>query len=71
MQARRRPLVPLATRSRCLARSHWLPPERLLIFRPGDGWGPLCDFLGLPVPDTPFPRTNARAEFFANLDAIR
>ena len=47
-----------------------LPPERLLIFRPGDGWAPLCDFLGLPVPDTPFPRTNARAEFFANMDAI-
>jgi hypothetical protein len=22
----------------------------------GDGWGVLCPFLGLPTPDTPFPR---------------
>jgi hypothetical protein len=24
----------------------------------GDGWGPLCDYLGVPVPDEPFPREN-------------
>jgi hypothetical protein len=24
----------------------------------GEGWGPLCKFLGVPVPDEPFPRTN-------------
>jgi hypothetical protein len=23
-------------------------------------WHPLCDFLGLPVPDSPFPRSNGR-----------
>ena len=23
-----------------------------------DGWGPLCQFLGLPVPDTSFPNVN-------------
>ena len=23
-----------------------------------DGWKPLCDFLGLPVPSVPFPRVN-------------
>lgn len=30
----------------------------------GAGWGPLCDFLGKPVPDTPFPASNVgqRAE---------
>ena len=27
----------------------------------GKGWAPLCDFLGKPVPDEPFPRSNARA----------
>lgn len=23
-----------------------------------DGWEPLCKFLGVPVPDEPFPRAN-------------
>jgi len=35
-----------------------VPPERLLEYRLGDGWGPLCDFLGKPVPDIPFPKVN-------------
>lgn len=39
------------------------PPERLLAYRPGDGWGPLCDALGLDVPDVPFPHTNTTDEF--------
>ncbi|MEV0401926.1 sulfotransferase family protein [Actinoallomurus sp. NPDC050550] len=40
-----------------------VPGERLLEFRVRQGWGPLCDFLGVPVPDEPFPRTNDRQEF--------
>ena len=24
------------------------------------GWGPLCKFLGVPVPQTPFPHKNVR-----------
>lgn len=47
-----------------------LPAERLLVFSPADGWAPLCAFLDKPVPATPFPRSNAREEFFANLDGI-
>ena len=47
-----------------------LSADRLLVFSPTDGWGPLCEFLGQPVPDAPFPRSNARDEFFANLDNI-
>lgn len=39
------------------------PPERLLTFRVGDGWAPLCQFLGVPIPSTPFPRTNSTADF--------
>jgi hypothetical protein len=39
-----------------------LPPERLLVFSPKEGWGPLCTFLGVPVPDVPFPRVNSREE---------
>lgn len=35
-----------------------IPPERLLVFDVKQGWGPLCAFLGVPVPDEPFPRVN-------------
>jgi hypothetical protein len=38
---------------------------RALVFRSRDGWAPLCDFLGVEVPDEPYPKTNPRAEFFA------
>ena len=35
------------------------PADRLLVFNVRDGWKPLCDFLGKPVPDnTPFPHSN-------------
>jgi Sulfotransferase domain len=39
-----------------------LPPERLLVYSPREGWEPLCSFLGVPVPDEPFPRINKRDE---------
>jgi Sulfotransferase domain len=39
-----------------------LPPERLLVYSPKEGWEPLCSFLGVPVPDGPFPRVNSRDE---------
>jgi hypothetical protein len=39
-----------------------LPPERLLVFHPKEGWEPLCAFLDEPVPDCPFPRVNSRDE---------
>ncbi len=41
-----------------------VPGERLLVWEAGDGWQPICDALGLPVPDEPFPRTNTREEFW-------
>jgi hypothetical protein len=40
-----------------------VPAEKLLVYRPGDGWDPLCRFLGVPVPATPYPRTNSTEEF--------
>ena len=40
-----------------------LASERLLVFQVKDGWEPLCNFLGVPVPDTPFPRVNDTAQF--------
>jgi len=48
-----------------------IPPERLLVFEVSEGWGPLCAFLGVPVPDTPFPRENSREEFKSRLAAGR
>jgi hypothetical protein len=48
-----------------------VPPERLLVYRPGDGWEPLCAFLGVPVPDAPFPKVNTTEEFTARWQQIR
>ena len=39
-----------------------IAPERLLVFHPRQGWGPLCKFLGVPVPPEPFPKVNSRDE---------
>lgn len=41
-----------------------IPAERLLEFQVKEGWQPLCDYLGVPVPAEPFPRRNDRAEFW-------
>jgi hypothetical protein len=38
-------------------------PDRLVEWRPGDGWAPICNALGLDVPDTPFPHVNTTDEF--------
>ncbi len=37
------------------------PKEQLLEYRLETGWGPLCEFLGKPIPDMPFPRVNDSA----------
>jgi hypothetical protein len=39
-----------------------VPPERLLVFEARQGWEPLCEFLGVPVPDEPCPRVNSRED---------
>ncbi len=38
------------------------PADRLLVYQVKQGWGPLCEFLDLPVPDEPFPHINSRDE---------
>jgi len=40
-----------------------IPGERLLVFEASEGWGPLCEFLEVPVPDTDFPRVNTTEDF--------
>ncbi len=39
-----------------------IPAEQLLVYSVDQGWSPLCVFLGLPVPNTPFPSVNDRKE---------
>jgi hypothetical protein len=38
-------------------------PDRLVEWRPGDGWGPICRQLGLSTPDEPFPWVNRREDW--------
>jgi hypothetical protein len=47
------------------------PKDRFLEYRTGDGWAPICDALGVAVPDAPFPHVNTTEEFRtrAGLDA--
>ena len=35
-----------------------VPEDQLLVYRVGDGWGSLCEFLGHDVPDMAFPHEN-------------
>jgi len=42
-------------------------PDRLLVWQASDGWKPLCEFLGAPVPDAPFPRVNDSNEFASRI----
>jgi len=40
-----------------------VPADKLLVFDGADGWQPLCEFLGVPVPEIPYPNTNTTADF--------
>lgn len=48
-----------------------VPSDKLLVYDVKRGWGPLCDFLGVPVPDEPFPRLNDTAEFRRRILVVR
>ncbi len=48
-----------------------VPPERLLVYEVSEGWGPLCEFLGVPTPEAPFPRLNDAAQMRRGMQAIR
>jgi hypothetical protein len=39
--------------------------DRLLEWRPGDGWGPICAALDVAEPDEPFPHVNTTEMFRA------
>jgi hypothetical protein len=40
-----------------------IPADRLIDWKPQDGWAPICDALGVAVPDDPFPVTNTTPQF--------
>jgi hypothetical protein len=40
-----------------------IAPERLLVYEVGEGWDRLCAFLGVPVPDAPYPSENSTEAF--------
>lgn len=40
-----------------------VPAGRLLVWSPADGWEPLCEFVGAPVPSAPLPHVNDRVTF--------
>lgn len=44
--------------------------ERLLVFEAGQGWDPLCEFLGVPVPDREYPKANTRQDFHEMVSRI-
>jgi hypothetical protein len=37
-----------------------VPPQKLLIYKVTEGWVPLCEFLGVALPNEPFPNLNDR-----------
>lgn len=45
-----------------------IPADRLIIWQPGDGWGPICNGLGVAIPDEPYPHSNSSASF---LDTVK
>lgn len=46
-----------------------VPPEKLLVYRMGEGWEPICRFLDKPVPDVGFPWVNEVAALKAAISA--
>jgi hypothetical protein len=46
-----------------------IPAARLLVYEPGQGWEPLCKFLGVPIPETPYPKVNTTEDFLARFSA--
>ncbi|KKI98733.1 sulfotransferase family protein [Prochlorothrix hollandica] len=47
-----------------------VPPDRLLVYDISQGWEPLTQFLGLPVPDQAFPWVNQRSQFASRADLM-
>lgn len=44
-----------------------IPASKLLLFNISEGWAPLCEFLGKPVPSEPFPHVDRFAASEADI----
>lgn len=47
-----------------------IPSDKLLVFQSAQGWGPICDFLNLPIPEMPYPTSNSRQSFYEWADGL-
>jgi hypothetical protein len=47
-----------------------VPADKLLVYEPGEGWQPLCEFLEVEVPDEPYPKVNSTEDFKAQWQKI-
>jgi len=47
------------------------PKEKVLVHNAKEGWDPLCEFLGVPVPDVPYPRSNEGGSFTRAVQNLR
>jgi len=48
-----------------------IPADRLLVFNVKQGWEPLCEFLGIPVPEgIPFPHVHTRAKLLGEMQFL-
>ncbi|GMH57884.1 hypothetical protein TrLO_g13689 [Triparma laevis f. longispina] len=48
-----------------------MAPSRLIFFKAEDGYGPLCEFLGVPDPGVPYPRVHNRAKLQGEMFVYR
>src|SRR3712207_2349159 len=48
-----------------------VPQDRLLVYEVKEGWEPLCEFLGVKEPDTPFPHLNDATEMRRRMLGVR
>jgi hypothetical protein len=48
-----------------------VPRDRLLVYEVKEGWGPLCEFLGVEEPDKPFPSLNDAAQMRRRIRSVR
>lgn len=47
-----------------------VPADQLLVYDVREGWGPLCQFLGVPEPSEPLPHLNKRENFKTMLQGL-
>ena len=48
-----------------------VPADQLLVYSVEEGWEPLCQFLGHPVPTEPFPHLNERQQLQRALRVVK